>query len=773
MLSNMINQSKRQELAEYILKTKYAKTKPNGIKESWEEAVDRIMNMHYDFLSKRIPQKNLGDFASLVLEVTQPYKDKLVLGAQRALQFGGPRMEEHPFKTFNCSGSAVDRPEFFEELFYIALNGTGVGLSVQKLHVKKLPIIKTPKSEYTYVIQDSIEGWADAVKALSEAYFYGKGWPRFDYSLIRPEGALVTGEFSAPGPAPLKKCLNKLDSIFNSAIKRKLTPFECCRMACLIADAVISGSIRRAALLTMFSVDDTEMMNAKTGEWWTLYPELGRSNNSAVILPTTPKEQYLKLFQSAKDQGEPGIIFSKNENYLYNPCVEVGMYPFTDEGVSGFSFCNLTEINALACDTEQKFYEACRSAAILGTFQAAYTWDSYMPKATIEIMTRDALLGVSMTGMCSNPKIAFDPEIQRKGARVVKETNLEVARVLGINPAARTTCIKPSGSASLLLGCSSGIHPEAFRRYIRHVQMNNSEPTRKLFNDNQTKKYIEPSYYQDKAKIESVAAFNIQVPEDALIQSDLSAIEFLNKVKLTQNNWIEEGTNWDHASTKANPNLRMNVSNTITVDTHEWDDVSNYLWENKEYFCGVSFLPKGGDLVYKQAPMTSCLTAEEMIETYGDGALLSSGLIMDGLEVFNNLWEACDAAIGVSTEGLSLKKGSIEKFIINNLNDDYSFLVDINGIKVSDVNAVIGHLKDSVNKKNDWVRRFKQFADNYFEGDLDKCMRCLKHVNIFYKWQKVSKLPSLDWTALVYEKKAVDVGSQMGVACSGGSCEII
>lgn len=325
-----------------------------------------------------------------------------------------------------------------------------------------------------------------------------------------------------------------------------------------------------------------------------------------------------------------------------------------------------------------------------------------------------------------------------------------------------------SGTTSLILGCSSGVHPEAFRRYIRHVQINNNEAVRGFFNG-ENERYLEKSHYADKRDIESVAAFNVEVPENALIQSDLTALEFLKLVETTQTNWIEEGTNFDHPSTKANPSMRMNVSNTITVDIHEWDEVAEYLWNHKENFCGVSFLPKGGDLIYKQAPMTSYLTAEEMVEKYGPGSLLASGLVVDGLEVFDNLWDACDAAVGINPKLLEWSDEDFKNFIMKNFKNGV-FMAQIGGLKFSDINAVISHLKDKFELRKDWVRRFHQFAKNYHNGDVNICVQCLKHVNIFHKWHKVSRLKPIDWNSAKWRAEVKDAGTQMGMACSGGAC---
>jgi len=453
--------NKNKLLQDYIFVAKYARNKGNR-KETWEEAVDRVMAMHRKFLIGKLGDEVLVD--SILDQVTPFYKEQRILGAQRALQWGGDHLLKKQFRMYNCSASYVDRPEFFGELMYILLSGAGVGMSVQKYHVAKLPEINSPGDQEPFIIPDSIEGWAEAVQQLMSAYFYGTALPIFDYSKIRPEGALVANEFKAPGPEPLRKALELLKDILDGAVGRKIRPMEAHDMSCILADAVISGAVRRSALISLFSIDDDEMMSCKTGDWFYKKPWLARSNNSAVILPDTPKEEYERIFKYVKEYGEPGFLFLDNEEIILNPCAEVGLYPilFDENGEktgTGFGVCNLTEINAAKIKTEQDFYDAARAAAIMGTIQAMYTDFNFVSPYTKAIVERDALIGVGITGMAESYDIVFNPEYQRKAAEIVRKTNERFAEILGINPAARTTVVKPAGCRPKdgLVTCSDGI----------------------------------------------------------------------------------------------------------------------------------------------------------------------------------------------------------------------------------------------------------------------------------------------------------------------------
>lgn len=455
----------RNVISDYIFFSKYSRVKPDGKKESWTEAVSRVMQMHHEFLFNRIDEDKKEDFYKMFNEAWNAYNEQLILGSQRSLQYGGPQLLKNNFRSFNCSGSYCNRIEFFKELMELLLSGCGTGYSVQKIHTDELPILKgiDYTKKISYIIEDSIEGWALSTGMLIEHYYEHKPDIEFDYSQIREEGAFVSGGFKAPGPEPLKVCHHKIKKILEQGKGRKLRPFELHLISCIIADAVISGGIRRSAMICIFDIDDDEMLQCKTSDWFTTHPELCRCNNSVAIYEDTPKEKYDKIFEYIQQYGEPGILFLPDREAVINPCAEALLYPkYTNEDGSveyGWSFCNLCEINGKKVKTEEDFYKACRTAAILGTFQAAYTKSlPLLSETTRKIMERDALLGVGITGMADNPNILFNERIQRKGAHIVIETNKEVANILGINNAARTTVIKPSGNASQLLGCGSGIH---------------------------------------------------------------------------------------------------------------------------------------------------------------------------------------------------------------------------------------------------------------------------------------------------------------------------
>lgn len=655
------------------------------------------------------------------------------------------------------------------------LHNCGVGFSVQKVHTEQFPIVKgiEDASKIYLTIEDSIEGWANSTGDLIEAYY--KGYPdiEFDYSQIRPEGAFVSGGFKAPGPEPLKICHNKLRKILSKAKGRKLRPFELHLISCIIADAVISGGIRRSAMISIFDIDDEEMLQCKTGDWFLTYPELCRCNNSAAIYEDTPKEKYDKIFEYIQQYGEPGVVFPADNEVVTNPCCETNLFPIyiNPDGSKeyGFSFCNLCEINGKKIKTEQDFYKACRTAAILGTFQAAYTENlPLLSEATRKIMKRDALLGVGITGMADNPHILFNERIQMNGARIVKETNKEVAKIIGINEAARTTVIKPSGNSSQLLGSGSGIHAYHFRKYIRNIQANNNEQalkeTLKVNSD-----IANPSFWNKKN--ETVLSFPIELDDKAMVRTDFSTLDFLYRIYTTEKGWVMEGTNKEHPSSILKPKYRHNVSCTVSVKDNEWKDVADWIWEHRDGFFGLSFLSETGDLDYPQAPYTSYLDEKELAETYGQGAILSSGLIVDGLQVFGDIWTACNAATGKANDLLIYTDEYLLSFVKKHIKDG-KLLVNIDGLYVSDVNAISSHLQHKVELRNDWVRRFKKFSKNYFNGDDKKCSCCLKHVNIFHQWQKIKNQKPVDWENVQWEREYKNVGENVATACGGGACEL-
>ena len=494
------------------------------------------------------------------------------------------------------------------------------------------------------------------------------------------------------------------------------------------ADAVLSGGVRRSATICLFSPNDEEMMNAKTGNWFVENPQRARSNNSAVIVrEKTTEEQFGKIMESVKQFGEPGFVFVESTEHTTNPCVEIGMFPQI-KGKSGWQGCNLTEINGGMCNTEEDFYQACRAASILGTLQAGYTDFKFLSSASKKIFDREALLGVSITGWMNNPDILFNETILQRGAKIVKDVNKEVAAVLEINPAARTTCVKPSGNASVLLQTASGIHAEHSSMYIRNVQMNKeSEITQAIMKSNPW--MVEESVWS-AGGTDVVVSFPIIPKKGSVYKDDLVGVKHLELVAKAQKHWVEAGTNQDLCADKG---IRHNVSNTIIVD--DWDEVENYVYKNRYSFAGISFLPMTGDKDFNQAPNTQVISAKEMVKKYDTAAVFASGMVVDALKCFNNLWDACSTAQGYG-EDLSLESSN---------------------------NAL----------KQDWVRRFNNFAGNYTNGDVKKAEYCLKDAYLLHKWKKIqSSLQQVDWKDDLTEKKYTDVDTIASAACVGGACEI-
>ena len=704
--------------------------------ESWDESVSRVMDMHRGFYSDKMsPELSL-----LIDEAESLYKLKYTLGAQRALQFGGDQLLKHQMKMYNCTSTYADRPRYFSELLYILLCGAGAGFSVQKHHVDNMPNIQERKKQAKgWVVEDSIEGWADALGALMSSYFVGGGqFPEmegrkvyFDLNQIRPKGAMINGGFKAPGPEPLRRALDKIEHLIQSRVlsgETRLRPIDVYDISMHAADAVLAGGVRRSATIALFSYDDKEMMTAKTGNWFMDNPQRGRSNNSAVIVrDEISKEDFSKFMSSIKEFGEPGFYFVEDKDFTTNPCVEIGMYPQID-GKSGWQGCNLTEINGGKCKTPEEFYKACRAGAIMGTLQAGYTDFKYLKETSKDIFDREALLGVSITGWMNNPEVLLNDDIQRQGASIVKSVNAEVAKLIGINAAARTTCVKPSGNASVLLETASGIHAEHSPRYLRHIQLNKETEVAQLIA--KTNPYMVEESVWNANNTDYCVAFPIIAPEGSLFREELYGTDLLEKVSLVQNNWVEAGTNVELC---ADPRIRHNVSNTVTVMPHQWTQVEDYVYDNRHSFAGISFLAGMGDKDFNQAPMTEVLTESQIVEKYGKAALFASGLIVDTRKSgFRDLW---DATMQAQTPA------------------------EYRG-EISDLNA-------------EWIRRFNKFADNYFMKDTKEAEYCLKDVFLLHKWTKAQQnLSPIDFVSQLEVKKFTDVDTIGSAACVGGACEI-
>ena len=725
-------------LQEYTRIAKYAKYLPEEKRrETWGEQVQRVFDMH------REKFKDIPEVHKYIDEAEIAVRRKEVLGSQRVLQFGGDPIFQHNARLYNCAFGHINRPRAFQELMYLLLCGCGVGFSVQRHHVGQLPPVKQLyKGEKTFIVPDTIEGWADAIGVLVKSYFgldsSSVGSPQyqghhinFDYSLIRPTGAPLSSGSKAPGPDGLRRSLELIRQILDSAIEGKpqanLRPIEVYDIIMHAADAVISGGVRRSATIALFSPHDEEMATAKTGRWQLENPQRGRSNNSALLVrDKTSRQDFDQLMEWVREFGEPGFIWAEDTECGFNPCAEISLYPVDDKGNAGWQFCTLTEINGKKADTEENFYRACRVAAIIGTLQASYTNFPYAGSVTENITKREALLGVSITGMMDSPDILFDATIQRNGAKIVKEMNKRVADIIGINQAARTTCVKPAGSTSCVLGTASGIHPHHAKRYFRRVQANKQEnPVQhfKKFN----RRAVECSAW-DPNGVTEVITFLCEVPVGAKTKNQINALKLLESVKLTQQNWVRYGTNINLC---VRTGMRHNVSNTIHVKEHEWDEVADFIYKNRKDFAGVSLLPYSGDKDYVQAPFCAVPYPNDILREYGPGSFFASGIIESALIAFEgNLWAASDAVLGTG-----------------------ECLLEVNLLKRSWANAAI------------------KFAESHFEGDVRKMTYCLKDIYNLKLWEKLSKeYQDIDWTSLSEETN--DVEFTQDAACSGGSCEL-
>ena len=596
-------------IQDYMLVSRYARFLPEmGRRETFAEAVGRVRDMH------------LRTFPAAEEDIRWAFDqvvDKRCLPSMRSMQFGGQAIEKNHARMYNCTFGICDRLEFFSEGLYLLLCGTGVGFSVEFEHVEKLPALAYSVDEGNVVhftVPDTIEGWADAMHELIKSYVDGY-LVEFNYSRIRPRGSLLkTSGGRAPGHVPLRRALERARNILDGALGRKLKPIECYDIMMHAADAVIAGGVRRSATICLFSPDDGEMMNAKRGNWFSENPQRGRSNNSVKLIRNeTSKAQFLRIFKKQKEWGEPGFYFSNALSHGCNPCCEIGLNPHlevkdADGNItieSGWQFCNLTEINGAKLQSEEDFRIAVRAATIIGTLQAGYTTFPYLGETTEKLCRREALLGVSITGMMDSPAVTLDPVMQKKMAKYAIEVNREVSLKIGTEPAARLTCVKPAGSTSLLLGTASGIHPRHARRYFRRVQANKTDPVYKFFNS-QNPHMCEDSVWSAN-KTDDVITFCVEAPEEAILRSEMSAIDLLKHVHSTQQNWVIPGT----ARPESNPGLYHNVSNTLTVRDDEWDAVAEYIWENRADFTGISMLAASGDKAYAQAPHEEVLSAQD------------------------------------------------------------------------------------------------------------------------------------------------------------------
>ncbi len=616
-----------QILSAITVHTKYAKYIPElNRRETWDELCDRNAAMHI----RRYPQ--LKD------EIRKVYNEfvrtKKVLPSMRSMQFGGRPIERSPNRIFNCAFMPVDHTAAFSETMFLLLGGSGVGYSVQYRHINKLPKLVGPSTQTRrFVIGDSIEGWADAVKVLVESYFYGKARPSFDYSDIRPQGTLlVTSGGRAPGPAPLRKCLNNITSILDHVVEsghEYLDSLQVHDIMCHIADAVLSGGIRRAAMICLFDRDDKAMLKAKsnfkcsiidarkldnqgnfecdiqtkfgnkqytivlneyllqeqqrTGRlpWYIFEPQRGRANNSAVLpRKEVTQSEFMDLWNIITESGagEPGVYFTNNEDWGTNPCVEIALRPN--------QFCNLTEVNVSDLESQEDFNARVRAAAFIGTLQAGYTDFHYLRPIWQENTELDALIGVGLTGIGSGVVLNFDTE---EAATHVVVENARVAEIIGINVAARTCTVKPAGTTSLVFGSSSGVHAWHNDFYIRRMRVGKNESIYRYLAQHHPELVVDEHF---NPTAQAVIEVPQKAPEGSILRTE-SPLSLLERVRHFNVNWVRAGhRSGDNAH---------NVSCTISVKDDEWSLVGNWMWENRNTFNGISVIPYDGG-TYIQAP---------------------------------------------------------------------------------------------------------------------------------------------------------------------------
>ena len=568
-------ETSNQILSDITVFSKYAKYIPTlQRRETWDELVTRNKEMH------------MRKYPHMIKGIESAYKfvyEKKALPSMRSLQFGGAPIELAPNRIFNCAYLPVSEVEAFSETMFLLLGGTGVGYSVQRHHVTQLPEVRGPKKrKRRFLVSDNIEGWADAVKVLMESYFHGQMQVDFDYRDIRPKGAmLITSGGKAPGPQPLKDCIHQLTKVLDNALGRNLSTLEVHDLMCYIADAVLAGGIRRAALISLFSMDDLDMMSSKAGEWYVDNPQRGRANNSAVILRhRATKDDFLKLWErvEASGSGEPGVYFSNDKDWGTNPCCEIGLRPY--------QFCNLVELNVSDITSQEDLNERSKAAAFIGTLQAGYTDFHYLRDVWKEATERDALIGVGQTGIGSGVILSYD---LAEAAEIVKEENERVAGLLNINVSARCTTVKPSGTSSCVLGTSSGIHAWHNDYYIRRQRLGKNEALYQHLAKHHPE-LLEDEYFNKESQ--AVVEIPQKAPEGSILRTE-NALDLLERVRRFNTEWVQVGHREGQNS--------HNVSCTISVKDDEWPDVGEWMWKNRATFNGIAVLPYNGG-TYTQAP---------------------------------------------------------------------------------------------------------------------------------------------------------------------------
>lgn len=700
------------------------------------------------------------------------YKKGYFLASQRNLQFRGEEIFKHEFRMYNCLTMFADKPSWLGNAFYLLLCGCGVGVNMMLPFADRMPKIqKRTKGTKVFVIEDNIEGWSDAAHVLVSSYVtenpifpeYQGYEVKFVYDNIRARGAKVGRRFKAPGPQGLKNAMEKIEAMMNTYLNKGLDGIPMVFATILmydffmhLADAVLSGGVRRSACSIICSPEDKELIYAKAGNWFEENPQRGRSNNSVgLIRGMFTKEEFQDLLRLNQGTSDIGFVFMNHIFEVLNPCFEIGFTPLMfdwsnqsiidrikasditvlDEGLvrTAIQCCNLNEINGSKMRTKKEFLDTCRASAITGTAQAGYTKFRHLRGDnvlvdTIAISEREALLGVSITGLMNQPWL-LDADVLREGAQVVIDTNKEIAEILGINASARSTTIKPGGNGPVVLQAASGVTPEHAPQYFRVMQLNKDTEVAKWMEENMSFMLEEGAYSENGT---DWAVFVPIVNEEGTIyKSEMKGVKHLEIIKLIMDNWVTPGKVAERCIIDTTSH---NVSNTVIIDNYE--AMTDYIFANQASFTAVAFQGEGSDKDWNQAPNTSVLTAQELVDKYGDASMVASGLIVDGLHAFdNNLWVACQAVINRNT-------------------------------KLRGDRRTVFFMKD-------WIRRTKKFSKNFFKGDMDKTMYCLKDIHLFHKWLSITRqIKEVDFTQILTAPNYVDIDSIGAMACSGGVCEI-
>jgi len=746
----------RKFLSELKLHSDYFKWKEYEKRyETWEEASLDIIDGH----RKKYAGKDIEVYLQSAFE---SLKEMNVLASQRNLQYRFPQIKRSNLRMYNCTSTHAMRNEVFQEVFYLALNGCGVGVGLLKPFVKNISRVqKRTLGAKTFVIEDSIEGWANSLGVLMSSYFVdNQPFPefagyeiKFDGSQIREKGTFISGGFKAPGYEPLKTALEKIEKLIENWIEKEgseFRPIAVGDIICHASNAVLSGGVRRAALNFIVDPNDEEMIMSKTGNWYIENKQRERTNNSVLLIRNlVTKEQFENIVNLNNGMNDIGFVFANSWFDMFNPCYEISKLPILYTGdltkihyddieeftkvnrkLFGVQGCNLNEIPAEKATSLEKFLRACRDAAILGTLQAGYTSFPYLGSVSEKIFEREALLGISIIGWMNNPKL-FNAEWLKKGAQVVIDTNKELAKVIGINPAARTTCVKPGGNSSVIAMTVGGISAEEAANYFRVMQINKENTVAKWLAENRPF-MIEESVHSD-SKTDYVVFVPITVPENAILKNDVLGVKHLEYIKFVQDNWVIPGTNKELC---AYDGINHNVSCTVVLGEDDKPDVIKYIWENKESFTAISFLGNFGSREWNQAPLTEVITLEQIVSKYGTGSLFAAGLIVDGLHYFqDDLWAACKA--------------------------------------LQDKSVVISGNREQVLLKKYWIDRAKKFAKNYFKGNIENMIYCLKDVHLLHKWETITKqFKEVNLSKILDAPEYKDVSDYAAMSCSGGACLI-